>query len=258
MTPTAGPRVVVLTGAASGIGHATAELFRDLGDVVFGLDISPTVPDGVTYVECNVAQRASVEAAIATCVAEHGRIDVLANIAGVVQFGRFETITDDEWDRVHAIDLKGPFMVMQAALPYLKECRGNIVNVSSVAGLKIQPYTSAYAAAKGGLTMMTKALACEFAEVGVRVNAVCPGQVDTPIVTEVANKFPDRPRPPGDGPADGDAPRSRHHPGRARLVDRLPRLRRGPDDHRRCARLRRWDDLIDLRRIPLRAPDGGR
>lgn len=184
------PRVVVLTGAASGIGHATAILFRDLGDIVFGLDISPTVPDGVTYVECNVADRASVEAAIATCVAEHGRIDVLANIAGVVQFGRFEGITDDEWDRVHAIDLKGPFLVMQAALPYLKPVKGNIVNVSSVAGNKVQPYTSAYAAAKGGLTMMTKALACELAEIGVRVNAVCPGSVDTPIITEVANKFP--------------------------------------------------------------------
>jgi meso-butanediol dehydrogenase/(S,S)-butanediol dehydrogenase/diacetyl reductase len=147
MTESATPRIVVITGAASGIGHATAELFRDLGDTVFGLDIAPTVPSGVTYVECNVAQRASVEAAIATCVAEHGRIDVLANIAGVVQFGRFEGITDDEWDRVHAIDLKGPFMVMQAAMPHLKACGGNIVNVSSVAGNKVQPYATAYAVA---------------------------------------------------------------------------------------------------------------
>ena len=185
------PRVVVITGAASGIGHATAALFRDLGDVVFGLDIAPTVPDGVTYVECNVADRSSVEAAIATCVAEHGRIDVLANIAGVVQFGRFETITDDEWDRVQAIDLKGPFLVMQTALPYVKACRGTIVNVSSVAGNKVQPYAAAYVAAKGGLTAMTKGLALELAPDGVRVNAVCPGSVDTPIIAEVAARFPD-------------------------------------------------------------------
>src|SRR6476660_3462073 len=120
-------RVVVITGAASGIGYATAELFRDLGDTVYGLDIHPTVPDGVTYVECNVGSRESVKAAIATC-AEHGRIDVLANVAGVVQFGRFETITDAEWDRVHAIDLKGPFMVMQAAMPFIRAAKGNIVN----------------------------------------------------------------------------------------------------------------------------------
>ena len=83
---------------------------------------------------------------------------------------------------MHAVDLKGPFMVMQAALPYLKACRGNIVNVSSVAGNKIQPYTSAYAAAKGGLTMLTSSLALELAPDRVRVNAVCPGTVDTPIV----------------------------------------------------------------------------
>ena len=184
------PRVIVLTGAASGIGYATAELFRDLGDLVFGLDISPTVPGGVTYVECDVADRGSVDAAIATCVAEHGRIDVLANIAGIVQFGRFEGISGDEWDRVHAVDLKGPFMMMQAAMPYLKACGGNIVNVSSVAGNKAQPYTTAYAAAKGGLTMMTRALALELSPDGIRVNAVCPGSVDTPIIAEVANKFP--------------------------------------------------------------------
>ncbi len=184
------PRVVVLTGAASGIGHATAALFRDAGDIVFGLDIAPTVPDGVTYVECNVGDRAAVEAAIATCVADHGRIDVLANIAGVVQFGRFDTITDAEWDRVLGIDLKGPFMVMQAALPYLKVARGAVVNVSSVAGYKPQPYTAAYSAAKGGLTMLTKSLALELSPDGVRVNAICPGTVDTPIVTEVAERFP--------------------------------------------------------------------
>jgi len=184
------PRVVVLTGAASGIGYATAELFRDLGDIVFGLDIAPTVPDGVTYVECNVGDRASVDAAIATCVAEHGRIDVLANIAGIVQFGRFEGITDAEWDRVHAVDLKGPFMLMQAAMPHLKACGGNIVNVSSVAGNKPQPYSLAYSAAKGGLTMMTKALALELSPDNIRVNAICPGTVDTPIVSQVAASFP--------------------------------------------------------------------
>src|SRR3954447_9597823 len=112
-------RVVVITGAASGIGFATAELFRDLGDTVYGLDIHPTVPEGVTYVECNVGNRESVKAAIAKS-ADHGRIDVLANVAGIVQFGRFDTIADDEWDRIHAVDLKGPFMVMQEALPHLR------------------------------------------------------------------------------------------------------------------------------------------
>jgi meso-butanediol dehydrogenase/(S,S)-butanediol dehydrogenase/diacetyl reductase len=184
------PRVVVITGAASGIGFATAELFRDAGETVFGLDIVPTVPEGVTYVECNVGVKASVDAAVASCAAPQGRIDVLANVAGVVQFGRFEQITEAEWDRVHAVDLKGPFMVMQAAMPHLKACGGNIVNVSSVAGNVSQPYATAYAAAKGGLTMLTKALALELSPDGIRVNAICPGTVDTPIVSQVASIFP--------------------------------------------------------------------
>ena len=190
MTEPTTPRVVVITGAASGIGHATAGMFVEMGETVFGLDIAPTVPDGVTYVECNVGDRASVEAAIEVCSAS-GRIDVLANVAGVVQFGRFETITEAEWDRVHAVDLKGPFLVMQAALPFIRAATGNIVNVSSVAGRVPQPYTTAYSAAKGGLTMLTRSLALELSPEGIRVNAICPGTVDTPIVAEVFEKLTD-------------------------------------------------------------------
>ena len=81
-----------------------------------------------------------------------------------MQFGRFDTITDDEWDRIHAVDLKGPFMVMQDALPHLRATRGaNIINVSSVAGRVPQGYTVGYSAAKGGLTQMTRSLALELA-----------------------------------------------------------------------------------------------
>ena len=184
-------RVVVVTGAASGIGFATAERFRDLGDTVFGLDIAPTVPDGVTYVECNVGSKAAVDAAIAAC-AEGGRIDVLANVAGVVQFGRFETVTEEVFDRTVAVDLKGPFFLMQAALPFLRAAgKGScIVNVSSVAGRIPQPYSAAYSAAKGGLTQLTQALALELSPEGIRVNAVCPGTVATPLVDQVAASYP--------------------------------------------------------------------
>ncbi|CAM3701619.1 SDR family oxidoreductase [Nocardioides marinus] len=182
-------RVVVVTGAASGIGFATAERFRDLGDTVFGLDIAPTVPEGVTYVECNVGSKAAVDAAIATCAAS-GRIDVLANVAGVVQFGRFEGVSEEVFDRTLDIDLKGPFFLMQAALPHLRAAGGNIVNVSSVAGRIPQPYSAAYSAAKGGLTQLTRALALELSPEGIRVNAVCPGTVATPLVDGVAASYP--------------------------------------------------------------------
>ena len=191
MSSTSAARIVVITGAASGIGYATAELFRDLGDTVYGLDVQEKAPEGVSFVHCNVGDRASVKAAITGIGEQHGRIDVLANVAGVVQFGRFDSITDEEWDRVHTIDLKGPFMTMQEALPYLRKAEAaNIVNVSSVAGRVPQAYTVGYSAAKGGLTQLTRSLALELSPENIRVNAICPGTVDTPIVSEVAEKFP--------------------------------------------------------------------
>jgi NAD(P)-dependent dehydrogenase (short-subunit alcohol dehydrogenase family) len=183
-------RIVVVTGAASGIGHATAELFRDAGDVVYALDVTDTMPEGVTQIICDVSSKAAVDAAIGRVAEEHGRLDVLANVAGVVQFGRFETITEAEYDRVHAIDLKGPFLTIQASLPLLKAAKGCVVNVSSVAGNIGQPYSAAYSAAKGGVTLLTKALAMELSEFEIRVNALCPGTVDTPLVAGVAANFP--------------------------------------------------------------------
>ena len=183
-------RVVVVTGAASGIGHATAALFRDAGDTVYALDVSDTMPEGVNQRICDVSSKADVTAAIAEVAAEHDQINVLANVAGVVQFGHFETITEAEYDRVQAIDLKGPFMMIQTALPLLKAAKGTVVNVSSVAGNVGQPYSAAYSAAKGGLTLLTKALAMELAPHEIRVNALCPGTVDTPLVAGVAENFP--------------------------------------------------------------------
>lgn len=183
-------RVVVVTGAASGIGHATAARFAAAGDRVFGLDVKDTVPDGVEYLACDMADPGAIRAAVEE-IGHHGRLDVLANVAGVVQFGRVETITEEEWDRVQAIDLKGPFLLIQAALPLLRACTGTVVNVSSVAGRVPQPYAAAYSAAKGGLTMLTRSLAVELAAEGIRVNCICPGTVDTPIVSEVATKLTD-------------------------------------------------------------------
>jgi NAD(P)-dependent dehydrogenase (short-subunit alcohol dehydrogenase family) len=182
-------RIVVLTGAASGIGYATAEKFLADGDTVVGLDIADTVPEGVEFHPVNVADKVSVDAAFDAIGAEHGRIDVLLNVAGVSQFGRVETIDEAEWDRVIDIDLKGPFLVTQAALPWIRKCTGNIVNVASITGIRAQGYTAAYSAAKGGVVALTKSLSLELANEGIRVNCVCPGMVNTPLVTEVAGKI---------------------------------------------------------------------
>ena len=188
-------RVVVLTGAASGIGYATAERFLAAGDTVVGLDLVGTGPAGVELHQVDVADKGSVTAAIDEIGATYGRIDVLLNVAGIGQFGRIETIEEAEFDRVLAVDLKGPFLVIQAVLPWLRKAAvegrppGTIVNVASITGVRAQPYTAAYSAAKGGLVMLTKGLALELADEGIRVNCVCPGMVDTPLVAEVATKI---------------------------------------------------------------------
>jgi NAD(P)-dependent dehydrogenase (short-subunit alcohol dehydrogenase family) len=170
-------RVALVTGAASGIGAAVAERFLADGYDVLGLDVAAA--DGVRH--CDVAD----SAAVARHIGELDRLDVVANVAGIPQFGRVEEIGDDEWARVLAVDLTGPFYVCRAAVGLLRASRGCIVNVASVAGIQGQAYTAAYSAAKGGLVLLTKALAHELAPEGVRVNCVCPAAVDTPLLAQV-------------------------------------------------------------------------
>ena len=173
--------LALVTGAASGIGAAVARRLRADGLEVVGIDIAPG--DGIR--RCDVTSTEEVGALIA----ELDQLDVVANVAGIPQFGRAETIGDDEWERVLAVDLTAPFKVIRAALPLLKASRGCIVNLASVAGIQGQAYTAAYSAAKGGLVAFTKALAVELAPDGVRANCVCPGGVDTPLLAQA--RFPD-------------------------------------------------------------------
>lgn len=183
-------RVAFVTGAASGIGFAVAERLRDEGATVVGFDRQPGGPDGVEVVTGDVTDRPAVDGAIGHVVDAHGRLDVVANVAGIPQFGRVDDLTDDEWHRSLDVNLTGPFLVCRAALAHLRVSRGCIVNVASVAGLTGQAYTAAYCASKGGLVMLTKALAVELARDGIRVNCVCPAAVDTPLVAEVATRIP--------------------------------------------------------------------
>lgn len=179
-----GKRIFV-TGAAAGIGLATAKLFRDEGASVVGVDIT----EGEDVAFCDVTDPSSVQAAMKAATEQLGGLDVLANVAGVNWFSKIDDITLDLWNRHLAVNLTGPLLVTQAALPYLRESTGNIVTVGSISGLQGQPYNSSYCASKAGLIMFMKALAVELAADGIRVNLVCPGGVDTAMSTNALSNI---------------------------------------------------------------------
>jgi len=192
-----GGRVAVVTGAGSGLGRATAHLIAGEGGNVAALDISEesaqrTVEEikkaggNATAMRTDVSDPESVTTTMKEIVAQLGAPNTVCNVAGI---GKFEHTVDasfDDWQRILAVNLTGTFLMSQAALPYLLENGGNIVNVASTAGLMGQPYSAAYCASKGGVVQLTKALAVEYMERGVRVNAVAPGGVDTPMITAFA------------------------------------------------------------------------
>jgi len=183
-------KVALVTGASSGLGAATAQLFAARGATVFGLardaerlaTVFADVPGG-RYAPTDISTAAACAAAVEQCVAQFGRLDVLVNVAGAHQMRHTLAVTDDEWAHDLAVNLNGPFFLCRAALPHLLETAGNIVNVASIAGVEGQAYSAGYCAAKHGLVGLTRSLAVEFTAEKLRVNAVCPGGMLTPQVT---------------------------------------------------------------------------
>ena len=187
---------VLVTGAASGIGRATAILFAaegarvTIGDInAAGLQetagMMATTPRITPYDAGDFAScRALVEAA------STAGLDVLCNISGMLKWGPSLEFSVDDFERILRINTTSVFVMCQAALPHLIKSKGNIVNTASTAALQGIAYTIAYAASKHAVAAITKSLAIEFASTGVRINAICPGHVDTPM----GNSAP----PPGD------------------------------------------------------------
>jgi NAD(P)-dependent dehydrogenase (short-subunit alcohol dehydrogenase family) len=173
-----GGKVALVSGAASGIGRAVADRLAAEGAAVVGADITP-VPGGVV---CDVTDPDACAAAVGVALDRHGRLDVLANVAGIGVSRRITDVPLEEWRRIIDVNLTGTFLLSQKAVPALVETGGSIVNMASVAGLRATPYNAAYCASKGGVIMLTKSMAIELAKTGVRVNAVCPASVDTPFL----------------------------------------------------------------------------
>jgi 3-oxoacyl-[acyl-carrier protein] reductase len=173
-------KVAIVTGAASGIGAATRKVLQDVGALVVGADIA----DGV-----DVSDRSQVDALVADTVAKHGRLDVLANVAGIYARGDVLSLTDDDIDRIFAVNLKGTLYCCQAAARVMiEQGSGSIINVASGAIDTGASGTCAYAMSKAAVVQLTRNLATEVGRRGVRVNVVAPGWIETPM-TEATDDF---------------------------------------------------------------------
>jgi len=190
-------KVALVTGAASGIGKATANLLAMEGGSIWCADINrkgmeDTIREirksggdaaGSTFDATDAEQAKGL---VAKVIDHFDKLDILCNIAGMVRMALTKDETPEMWDRVMALNCHGPFYLSLAALPHLLEQKGNIVNLASVAGIMGQAYTAAYCASKHALIGLTKSMALEFGRQGLRVNAICPGAVNTTLIQTIS------------------------------------------------------------------------
>ena len=172
-------KTVLITGGRSGIGRATAERFADEGARVFTAQRGDD--DQFESIIADLADPAAPQAVIDQVTRQSGRLDVLVNNAGIMQEAAIEDMPLEDWMQTININLTAPFLMIKAALPYLRQTKGAIVNTGSIEGLGSNPMHAAYGASKAGLHGLTKAVAVDHGDEGIRCNAVAPGWIDTDL-----------------------------------------------------------------------------
>ena len=193
-------RSVVVTGSASVLGRCVAQRMASEGAKIFGVDLNEAglvetqglvteAGGSMSFGVGDISDRMTAHGLIANAMDEMGQLDVLVNSAGVLRAGHVLDFTEADYDLVFNVNVRGTFWMCQAAIPHLLDSRGNIVNVASNAGLMGQAFTAVYASSKAAVVNLTRSLAMEFVKSKIRINAVAPGGINTPLVA--ASVFPD-------------------------------------------------------------------
>ena len=195
-------KIAIITGTGSGIGSAAAGVFAEEGAKVVAVDwnketgaqtaaaIREAGGEAIFY-HADVSKAADAEAMVKTAVERYGGLDVLFNNAAIQIMAKLADTTEDTWDRIHRVNLKGVFLGCKYALPaMIRTGGGSIINMASILGFVGDPDLAAYCAAKGGVIALTKAGALAYGPQGVRINCICPGDVDTPLLQGYFNKDP--------------------------------------------------------------------
>jgi len=190
MTATLDGKIALVTGGAQGIGRAIAEQLSAAGATVVVGDLRDP-GDVSAWVELDVASSESVNRCVESIVAEHGRLDIVVNNAGIMFEEDIDGHGEASWHKMLDVNLTGPFLVSKAAAPHLKSSKGAIVNVGSIEGFSRNPGHAAYSASKAGVHGLTGALAVDLGPFGVRVNAVAPGWIDTDLNASYVDDQPD-------------------------------------------------------------------
>jgi NAD(P)-dependent dehydrogenase (short-subunit alcohol dehydrogenase family) len=185
--------VAIVTGASSGIGAAIAIAFAEAGWEVMAagrdegrLEEVADVSDSIATWTGDLSESDDCEELIVDTIDEFGHIDCLVNCAGIIVRSNAADTSDEEWRQTMAINLDAPFFLSRAALPFLLQATGSIINIASDWGLKGGQRAAAYCASKGAIVQLTRAMALDHAAEGLRVNAVCPGEIDTPMLVREA------------------------------------------------------------------------
>lgn len=187
-------KVSVITGIGSGIGRAAAKLFAEAGSIVFGIDCDRNAGTSLahdlqqqnlqfTFFEGDLADERTAQVAIAQCYQTYGQLDILYNNAGISKVEAFTDVSVATLERIFAINFKSVFYLCQQAIPIMQQQgHGVIINTASELAVVAQPLFTAYCASKGAVLSLTRSLALEYAQDNIRINALCPGPIDTPML----------------------------------------------------------------------------